>query len=187
MRAPYKLTPIPGSTTTTQVAAAAPQPLPDPPAAPPPAPTVPPAPTAPSAVPAGVPGLQMAADAPRSGHVGNSALVVTEAPTPDPAAPPPGAPKADTAPVVPVFPANTPYADARSSLMALGYGPAPMPDAGKCDSNTDSTCFPERAACMKTDAVQCNFLWKRGDQVIKVKTVAVPPTVAAVECQVNCK
>jgi clan AA aspartic protease (TIGR02281 family) len=185
----FKLTPIPGSTTTTQVAGAAPQPLPAaptvaPPAVAPPAPT---APAAPSAVPAGVPGLQMAADAPRSGHVGNSALIVTEAPAPDPAAPPPGAPKADTAPIVPVFPANTSYADARSSLMALGYGPAPLPDAGKCDADTDTTCFPERAACKKADGIQCDFLWKRGDQLIKVKTVAVPPTVAAVECQVNCK
>jgi clan AA aspartic protease (TIGR02281 family) len=187
----FRLTPIPGSTTTMQMAAAAPQPLPAPPSVAPPtvATPAPMAPTAPSAVPAGVPGLQMAADAPRSGHVGNSALIVTESPTADPTATPPdpATAKADTAPVVPVFPANTPYADARSSLMALGYGPAPLPDAGKCDADTDTTCFPERAACKKADGIHCDFLWKRGDQLIKVKTVAVPPTVAAVECQVNCK
>jgi hypothetical protein len=85
-----------------------------------------------------------------------------------------------------VFSANTAYADARVSLMALGYGPAPLPDAGKCDSNTDSTCFPERQACAKADSVQYAFFWRRGDQLIKVKTVAVPPTIAAIECQVNC-
>ena len=96
--------------------------------------------------------------------------------------------KPSTGAVVPVFPANTAYAIARSSLLALGYGPAPLPDAGKCDNNTDSTCFPERQACAKADnSVQCDFFWRRGEQVIKVKTVAVPPTVAAVECQVNCK
>ena len=94
--------------------------------------------------------------------------------------------KAECGPT-PVFPANTPYANARSSLLALGYGPAPLPDAGKCDSNTDSTCFPERAACTKADSIQCDFLWRRGEQVIKVKTVAVPPTVSSIECQVNCK
>lgn len=87
---------------------------------------------------------------------------------------------------LPVFPANTPYANARSGLLALGYGPAPLPDAGKCDSTTDATCFPERAACTKADGVQCDYLWRRGEEVIKVKTVAVPPTIAAVECQVNC-
>ena len=73
------------------------------------------------------------------------------------------------------------------SLQALGYGPASLPDAGKCDANTDMTCFPERAACAKTDSVHCDYLWRRGEQLIRVRTVAIPPTVAAVECQVNCK
>jgi len=95
--------------------------------------------------------------------------------------------QAETKPVVPVFPANTPYASARLSLQALGYGPAQLPDAGKCDANTDTTCFPERMACAKTDSIQCEFLWRRGEQLIRVRTVAVPPTVASVECQVNCK
>jgi len=42
-------------------------------------------------------------------------------------------------------------------------------------------------ACAKTDSIQCEFLWRRGEQLIRVRTVAVPPTVASVECQVNCK
>ena len=88
---------------------------------------------------------------------------------------------------MPVFPANTPYATARLSLQALGYGPASLPDAGKCDANTDMTCFPERAACAKTDSIQCDYLWRRGEQLIRIRTVAIPPTVSAVECQVNCK
>jgi hypothetical protein len=155
------------------------------------------------------PALHVAAsgiDAPRSAHVPTSALIVKEAPTPADAAPPSPAsapattvaaaapppsttpaPKPETASAIPSFPANTAYADARSSLLALGYGPAPLPDAGKCDANTDSTCFPERLACTRTDSIHCDYFWRRGDQVIKIKTVAVPPTVAAVECQVNCK
>ncbi len=207
-----KLVPLsagnPTGSPPTQVAAATPQPLPELPAAPqtaPPAtqPTVPaqasaaatpqpePTPVAPAAAPLVMPNppAQPARttvaelDAPRSGHVTSSALIVKETTTP--AAP--GA-AAETAPAatLPVFPANTPYGNARSSLLALGYGPAALPDAGKCDSNTDLTCFPERAACTKADGIQCDFLWRRGDEVIKVKTVAIPPTVSAVECQVNC-
>ena len=201
-----KLTPIPGSNPAarapTQVAAAAPsttvtpQPLPDL--------TAVEAPTAKTGVATALaaaqpttpaPEARVAAsvpmpDAPRSGHVTSSALIVRENSTPaaaPTAAAPVAAPKAETAPIVPVFPANTAYAAARSSLMALGYGPATLPDAGKCDSNTDSTCFPERAVCAKSDSIQCDFLWRRGDQLIKVKTVAIPPTVSAVECEVNCK
>jgi clan AA aspartic protease (TIGR02281 family) len=199
-----------------QLAAAAPQPLPDlttigPPAAQAPAPAaqVPalavqapapaaqaPAPAAPVVMQGVPPELKVATagvDTPRSGHVPSSALIVKDTSPPvtvAEAAPPPAAPspKPDTAAAIPNFPANTPYATARSSLLALGYGPAPLPDAGKCDNNTDSTCFPERQACAKADnSVQCDFFWRRGEQVIKVKTVAVPPTVAAVECQVNCK
>jgi len=195
-----KLTPIPTSNPTvgtpTQVAAATPQPLPDLRTVEPPAPqtaalaqmastptgpqptnVVSPAPQIP-AVTAPEPRVAAAApDAPRSGHVASSALIVKETSTPT----------AETNAALPVFPANTPYATARFSLLALGYGPAPLPDAGKCDSNTDSTCFPERAACAKTEGIQCDFLWRRGEELIKVKTVAVPPTISSVECQVNCK
>ena len=95
--------------------------------------------------------------------------------------------KTETAATVPIFPANTPYANARVDLLALGYGPAPLPHTGKCDSTTDSTCFPERMACAKTGGIECYFLWRRGEQVIKVRPDAIPPTVSSVECQVNCK
>lgn len=179
-----ELPPAPGgpqTATPAQVAAATPQPAQPP--------VVPPGPqNLPVKEPTqGVASEQRVAvalpEGPRSGHVTSSALIVKETTTP--AAP---AAAAETAPAasIPVFPANMPYGNARSSLLALGYGPANLPDAGKCDSNTDLTCFPERAACTKADGIQCEFLWRRGDQVIKVKTVAIPPTVSAVECQVNC-
>ncbi len=201
----------PAEAKPTQTAVAAPQPLPEPPAAeeaasaaaPVPAPTPTaavaaaptPAATAAAPIPAATastviqvataePKLAAAMPGPRSGHVATSAFIVKEAPTA-------AAPAAETAPVghpaVPLFPANTPYANARSSLLALGYGPAPLPNTGKCDSITDATCFPERASCAKADSVHCDYLWRRGDELIKVTTVAVPPTVSAVACQVNCK
>ena len=201
-----KLTPIgaPTNSAPTQVASATQQPLPDLPAAD----TAAAPATASAAAPATTvmkaaePEPRMAAatpDAPRSGHVANSAFIVKETGTPTAAAAAPtaapivasAAPTAAAQPAakpgVPVFPANTPYGNARTTLMALGYGPAPLPDAGKCDSNTDLTCFPERAACLKADGIQCDFLWRRGEELIKVKTVAIPPTVSSVECQVNCK
>jgi hypothetical protein len=76
-----------------------------------------------------------------------AAPAAVPAATPAPAEATPAATTAVAAPGMPLFPANTPYADARHSLMALGYGPAPLPDADKCDKDTDLTCFPEREAC----------------------------------------
>jgi clan AA aspartic protease (TIGR02281 family) len=87
----------------------------------------------------------------------------------------------------PTFPANTAYAEARRSLMALGYEPAPLPSAEKCDRDTDKTCFPERETCARDGRTQCEFFWKRGDRLIKVTTIAVPPTVSSVGCQANCE
>jgi clan AA aspartic protease (TIGR02281 family) len=197
-----KLNPIPSNNPAvgapTQVAAATPQPLPDLPAAPAAtqtgtlaqatvAPTQPEPAIVAKGPSAAEPQVAAAPEAPRSGHVASSALVAKETATPAAAVAPEMAPTTKPNAALPVFPANTPYASARSSLLALGYGPASLPDSGKCDSNTDSTCFPERAACAKADSIQCDFLWRRGEELIKVKTVAVPPTVSAVECQVNCK
>ena len=174
----------------TQVAAATPQSLPDLTTIAPPEPT-PAAAPATQILAATAPTVAAAAsDAPRSGHVVSSALIAKETSTP--ATPtvaaetaPSTKPEANTG--LPVFPAHTPYANARLGLLALGYGPASLPDAGKCDSNTDATCFPERASCSKAEGIQCDFLWRRGEQLIKVRTVAVPPTISSVECQVNCK
>jgi clan AA aspartic protease (TIGR02281 family) len=89
--------------------------------------------------------------------------------------------------ITPSFPPNTAYSDARHSLMALGYEPAPLPDAAKCDQTTDKTCFPEREACTSDNGTQCEFFWKRGERLIKVTTTAVPPTVSSVGCQINCQ
>jgi clan AA aspartic protease (TIGR02281 family) len=167
-----------------------------------------PVPQAPAttAMPTPAPGRELVAlDKPRSALASSSVFLATatSAPTTPPpavagsapsaapvttaavAVPPPA--KAETAATLPVFPASTPYANARVDLIALGYAPTPLPDAGKCDSTSDSTCFPERMACAKADGIKCDFLWRRGEQVIKVRTDAIPPTVSSVECQVNCK
>ena len=92
------------------------------------------APTEPAAAP-----LNADNGAPAAAHSTTSALIATAAPT-APA-------NVTTNRTIPSFPANTAYADARESLLALGYEPAIVPDTEKCDQNTDKTCFPERTTC----------------------------------------
>jgi clan AA aspartic protease (TIGR02281 family) len=99
------------------------------------------------------------------------------APTPSPDA------GAHTAFVLPAFPIQTKYADARSHLIALGYEPQ---EVQACDPASTS-CFPERVSCFGTDVIQCKFEWKHGDTAILVQTVNYPPTVAKVECEKNCQ
>jgi clan AA aspartic protease (TIGR02281 family) len=99
----------------------------------------------------------------------------------------PAVPAKDASVALPSFPSNTAYVDARRSLMALGYEPAPLPDAEKCDRNTDKTCFPEREACSAESDTRCAYFWKRGERLIKITTTAMPPTVSSVGCQVNCQ
>lgn len=85
---------------------------------------------------------------------------------------------------VPTFPSQTPYAEARHSLMALGYGPVRLPDVEKCDQSSDGTCFPERESC---NSGACKYYWRRGDTIVQVETSGTPPTVSEVHCQTNCK
>jgi clan AA aspartic protease (TIGR02281 family) len=102
---------------------------------------------------------------------------ISAAPSPSPAA------SAQTAFVLPVFPYQTKYADARSHLIALGYEPQ---EVQPCDPN-NASCFPERVSCFGTDVIQCKFEWKHGTTAILVQTVNYPPTVASVECEKNCQ
>ncbi len=85
--------------------------------------------------------------------------------------------------VLPAFPNQTKYADARTHLMALGYEPQ---EVQACDP-ANASCFPERVSCFGTDVIQCKFQWKHGDTAILVQTVNYPPTVAMVECEKNCQ
>ena len=85
--------------------------------------------------------------------------------------------------VMPAFPDQTKYAEARTHLIALGYEPQEMQ---ACDP-ANASCFPERVSCFGTDVIQCKFQWKHGDAAILVETVNYPPTVAKVECEKNCQ
>jgi hypothetical protein len=85
--------------------------------------------------------------------------------------------------VMPAFPDQTKYAEARTHLIALGYEPQ---EVQACDP-ANASCFPERVSCFGTDVIQCKFQWKHGDAAILVETVNYPPTVAKVECEKNCQ
>jgi clan AA aspartic protease (TIGR02281 family) len=85
--------------------------------------------------------------------------------------------------VLPAFPDQTKYADARAHLIALGYEPQQV---HLCGPNS-TPCYPERVSCFGTDVIQCKFEWKRGDTTILVQTMNYPPTVTNVECEKNCQ
>jgi hypothetical protein len=87
---------------------------------------------------------------------------------------------------LPAFPDQTAYADARTRLIALGYGPSPSGNQ-HCDPAKDDSCYPERESCFGSNVIQCNFSWTLGDKVIRVQTVNLPPTIAKVECVGNCQ
>lgn len=102
---------------------------------------------------------------------------ISATPSPSPAA------AAHPAFVLPAFPHQTKYADARSHLIALGYEPQ---EVQPCDP-ASASCFPERVSCFGSDVIQCKFEWKHGATAILVETVNYPPTVAKVECEKNCQ
>lgn len=106
---------------------------------------------------------------------------------------------------LPKFPPHTPYAEARRSLLTLGYSPVALPDAdewgrsqcgfkpGSVDGkpaaagNDDGErCYPEMEACAGTGLGQCIYSWKRGETLIEVLTTNELPLVSGVRCRVNC-
>ena len=86
---------------------------------------------------------------------------------------------------LPKFPGDTPYQEARRSLIALGYKPASLPGADKCNKG-DGRCFPEVESCAGTGLGQCIYTWRRGETLIEVFTVNERPIVQAVRCRINC-
>jgi hypothetical protein len=107
---------------------------------------------------------------------------------------------------LPKFPPRTPYAEARRSLLALGYSPIALPDAddtsrARCGFKPGSVagaggsgsaiggdlrCFPEMEACAGSGLGQCVFAWRRAETIIEVVTVGELPVVGGVRCRVNC-
>ena len=115
----------------------------------------------------------------------DGATVASATPAPPSATPQPTA-AVQSATTLPAFSDQTTYADARTRLIALGYGPSPSGNQ-HCDPAKDDSCYPERQSCFGSNVIQCNFSWTLGDKVIRVQTVNLPPTIAKVECLENCQ
>src|SRR5689334_20770008 len=89
---------------------------------------------------------------------------------------------------LPIFPKRTPYADARESLLILGWKPIHLPDADKC-AEDDGRCKgrPEMRSCSGTGLARCVFMWRKNDALIEVDTYGEEdPIVDGVTCRVNC-
>ncbi len=95
---------------------------------------------------------------------------------------------------VPTFPKRTSYEEARESLIALGWQPAPTSaNPNRCSPGFEERCksYPEATACSGTGLARCTFLWrsKSGETLIEVGTFGEedPPMVERVRCRVGCR
>lgn len=99
---------------------------------------------------------------------------------------------------LPTFPKNTPYAEARVSLRAIGWQPveqsATFCENGECGLSRclpgDQRCatFPEAEICRGTGQAACQFVWRRQDTVIEIRAIGEEDqTVADVRCRIGCR
>lgn len=92
----------------------------------------------------------------------------------------------------PRLPQGTFYYEARDSLAALGWQPAPLPaDRRGCSIGRDDVCdkYPEASACSGSGLALCTFLWKRGDTLAEVTTYGEEVDmirVRSVQCRAGC-
>jgi hypothetical protein len=89
----------------------------------------------------------------------------------------------------PSFPQRTPYADARESLLALGWTPLVTDkDPNRCSPGRDECeTYPETVACSGTGRGFCSFRWRRKETIIEIGTYGEDPIVGSVRCRVNCR
>ena len=99
---------------------------------------------------------------------------------------------ANAAGSVPRLPKAALYYDARNSLTALGWQPAPLPEDDRiCSSGRQNVCdrYPETASCSGTGLALCTFLWKRGNTLAEVTTYGEGVEeirVRSVQCRAGC-
>jgi hypothetical protein len=91
---------------------------------------------------------------------------------------------------LPSFPKRTPYAEARESLIALGWKPAvTSSDPKRCAPGADECAkYPETVACSGTGLARCMFLWRRGETLIEIGTFGEEMRfVDRVRCCAGCR
>jgi hypothetical protein len=90
---------------------------------------------------------------------------------------------------LPKFMRNILYPEARASLLALGWLPAPVPASDRMCKRREATCgtYPEAESCAPYGTAVCAMLWRRGGQIIKVETIGDEDMlVRSVSCRVGC-
>jgi hypothetical protein len=89
---------------------------------------------------------------------------------------------------LPSFPQRTTYVKARTSLIGLGWAPAPTSkDPTRCSPGADECAtYPETLACSGTGLARCSFLWRRGATLIEVGTFGEDRLVERVRCRARC-
>ena len=96
---------------------------------------------------------------------------------------------AEAAERAPNFPKRSNYGSVRSSLLTLGWKPAPTdPPPNDC-AKYDSRCeYPETESCSGTGRGFCTYQWRRGDTLIEVLTEGDDQQIVAnVNCVANCR
>lgn len=89
----------------------------------------------------------------------------------------------------PSFPKRTNYSSARSSLITLGWKPAPTePPPNEC-AKYDGRCeYPETESCSGTGRGFCSYQWRRGEMLIEILTEGDDrQIVTSVSCVANCR
>lgn len=90
---------------------------------------------------------------------------------------------------VPKFKSNTLYADARASLLQLGWRPVPVPASSRLCERREDTCeaYLEAETCAPFGNAACSMLWKRGEQLISVMTIGdTDILVRSASCRSGC-
>ncbi|GGC68595.1 hypothetical protein GCM10010994_28980 [Chelatococcus reniformis] len=93
---------------------------------------------------------------------------------------------------LPTLARETPYSEARASLLALGWQPAAPADGElKCTIGREDVCdaFPETKSCSGTGLARCTFWWRKNNTLVEVGTVGedVPElSVDRFSCRAGC-
>ena len=90
---------------------------------------------------------------------------------------------------LPKFKPNTLYSDARTSLLGLGWKPAPVSASSRDCNQRETTCetYPEAERCMPFGSAACSMLWRHGEQIISVMTIGDSDIlVRSASCRSGC-
>ena len=88
---------------------------------------------------------------------------------------------------LPNFPESTPYANARMSLLAVGWEPVPSSTSCAPGMNECAT-YPETLFCSTSGLARCAFRWNKSGTLIEVDTIREGERfVDRIRCRTGCR